>query len=698
MPSSIETLLQQAQTQISKGKLDLATRTLKQALKMNATSAQAHHYLGLIQFQKRNYEAATHLLSEALRLDGTDPLVHNNAGLVWMTTGNQSKAITSFEAAVALDPLYFEAWMNLGNVKQAAGQLPEAKRNFEHVLALNPYYADAINNLGLTLRQMGELAPAVEQFERCIEIAPTHHFALNNLGLALQAQGKSDAAQTQYEAALQVAPNYIEAHINYGHLLEQQGRYAQALEHYQVAYRRAPDLDLLAGYITQAKSMLCDWSDLDSLCSKIKKQIERGHVPCSPLALLSLTDDSKLSLQLAQSFTQQHTKTPQVESWQPKAHRPEQKIRIGYISSDFREHPVAYLMVGILEHHNRDKFEVIGFSLGKPQTEGLGLRMRNSVDQFIDLSQCTDTQAVEQIRSQHLDIAIDLNGYIEGCRPGILKARVAPVQVNYYGYPGTMGADFMDYIVGDPVLIPPQTRDHYQEKIIYLPDCYQPNDDQRIVSNAPSNRATHGLPEHGFIFCCFNKPYKITQPIFNSWMHILSAVEHSVLWLQSTDETVVSNLRKAAKKAGVDSSRLVFAGRTPTTAEHLARYRLADLFLDTYPYTAHTTGNDALWTGLPVLAMTGQTFSSRVSESLLTSLGLNGLVMNSLQQYQETAVALARNPETMQQWKHTLEQGKQEGSLYKPARITQWLEAGLTAAIERFRMQQPADHIFVKRD
>lgn len=698
MPSAKTHSLDQVEILISKGKLDHAQKLVKQALRDEPHSGHAHHLAGLIAYQRQDFHQAIRLLTQATDLEPANSAIHHNAGLAWVAQQRLDRALTSFDTAINLDPNHAQAWLNRGNVHRHLGDQTKARSDYGQALVIDPYLADAHNNLGLSFRATGEIEQAIRHFEQCLIIDPNHCFAMNNLALAYQALEDFEKARQLFESAIEIAPSYVVGHINLGHLLQQQGDFSGAAHHYQIAYKLSPKMDLLAGYLAQAKAMICDWNGLDNIWRDIEKGIGAGAVPCSPFALLSGSDKAALSLQLAKTYVARHVPTLDMPAYgyERRPQRPA-KLRVGYMSSDFKEHPVAYLTVGIIENHRRDQVELLGFAISKPGDGPLGTRIQKGFDQFIDLSQKTDAQAVEILRSYDLDVLMDITGFTEGCRPAILKARVAPIQVNYYGYAGTMGADFIDYIVGDRYLMPPGSENLYQEKIIYMPECHQPNDDQRDISPLAMDRADHGLPATGFVYCSFNKPYKISPKVFESWMRILKAVDGSVLWLQSTDTIVIENLRRSAKRLGVEPTRLIFAGRTPTTADHLARYRLADLFLDTFPYTAHTTANDALWAGLPVLGLSGQTFAARVSESLLNTLGLSALVMHSLPEFEAKAIELGRNPEQMIQYRDQLEQGKIDSALYKPAQLAAWLEQGLRLAYDRFEQGLAPEHIVIPR-
>lgn len=698
MPPANPNTFEHARQLISRGKTEQAGRMIKQLMRQAPESAEGYHLLGLLEYQKRQFSEAVRLISKAVIIDPHDPVIRNNSGLALLANGQVNQAIESFSVAIDLEQNNADTWFNRGNAFREMGRHDDARRDYLKALAIDPFLADAHNNLGLSYRHSGETDLAVEQFELCLQILPDHPYALNNLGLAKQALGDTDTAKSLFEKALKAVPDYPEAHINLAHLSQEFNDYVKATEHYLVAYKQVPELDLLAGDLAQSKAMICDWHNLDALWAQIEKRIQKGAVACSPFVLLSGLDRPDLSLKLAAHYAAKHVPSLDVPVFTPPTKRdPSRKLRIGYLSSDFKEHPVAYLTVGIIENHCRNDVELFGFAIGQAGDGPLGRRIRAGFDHFVDVSGQTDAQAVQTIRSFGLDIAMDITGYTAGCRPSILKARVAPVQVNYYGYAGTMGADFIDYIVGDAYLMPPGSEVYYQEKIIYMPECHQPNDDQRPISDVSTTRADHGLPDKGFVYCCFNKPYKILPKVFDSWMRILKAVKHSVLWLQSTDQTVMQNLRLAAKKSGIDPERLIFAGRTPTTSEHLARYKHADLFLDTYPYTAHTTANDALWAGLPVLGLSGKTFAARVSESLLSTLGLPDLVMRDLREFESKAIDIGSNPAQLVEYRERLERGKSNSSLYKPAQLARWLEQGLRSAFDRYENGLQPEHIVIAR-
>ena len=373
---------------------------------------------------------------------------------------------------------------------------------------------------------------------------------------------------------------------------------------------------------------------------------------------------------------------------------PHQRIRIGYFSADFHNHPVAFLMAELFERHDRSKFELIAFSFGPDTDDDIRRRLKVAFDKFIDVRNMSDRDVALLARSLEIDIGVDLKGFTEDARTNIFAMRAAPIQVNYLGYPGTMGADYIDYLIADPMLIPASHQSHYTEKIVYLPNSYQPNDRKRQISDKAFTRSELGLPQQGFVFCCFNNNYKITPDVFDSWMRILAHVEGSVLWLLEDNEIAARNLKKEASVRGIDPDRLVFAPRM-ALADHLARHRMADLFLDTLPYNAHTTASDALWAGLPVLTQIGETFAGRVAASLLNAVHLPELVTTTRDDYEALAIELATNPAKLASIKQKLADNRLTTPLFDTELFTKHIEAAYTTMYERYQADLPPDHIHV---
>ena len=437
---------------------------------------------------------------------------------------------------------------------------------------------------------------------------------------------------------------------------------------------------------------ICSWSDLEESLSKISTKVMACEKVANPFLLLALNDDALLHKKSSEIYVQ--STYPLNTMLGPIIKRPQNhKIKLGYFSADFHNHATGYLMAELFELHDKSKFELIGFSFGPTTNDEMRHRLEKSFDQFIEVDSKSDVEIAQLSRNLKLDIAVDLKGFTQDSRTGIFSYRAAPIQVNYLGYPGTMGADYIDYIIADKTLIPTESQLLYAEKVVYLPNSYQVNDRKRLISNRRFTRQEHGLPEDDFVFCCFNSNYKILPDIFASWMRILHAVEGSVLWVFQDNPWVIENLKSEALNFGICINRLIFAEQIPL-AEHLARHHQADLFLDTLPYNAHTTTSDALWTGLPVLTLTGKSFASRVAASLLNAIGLPELITSSQEEYEALAIKLAKTPQKLADIKSKLASNRLTSPLFDTPLFTKNLEDAYIKMHERYRSGLQPNHIF----
>jgi predicted O-linked N-acetylglucosamine transferase (SPINDLY family) len=449
------------------------------------------------------------------------------------------------------------------------------------------------------------------------------------------------------------------------------------------------------GMRTFVAMTICDWREIESAGRRIEAGISNDLPLSAPLPVLAFFDRADLQHRAAQIWARAECRT--AGTLPPIVPRiAAEKIRVGYFSADFREHAVAMVTTELFESHDRSKFEIIAFSFGPETGDDTRLRLRRTFDQFIDVNGMPDREVALLARSLGIDIAVDLGGYTAGCRPKIFAWRAAPIQVNYLGYPGTMGARFMDYLIADRVVIPESQRCHYDEKIIYLPHSYLPNDSTRGISDADFTREQFGLPPSVFVFCCFNGPYKITQDTFAGWMRILGRVPGSVLWLSQTSGPAAQNLRQEATRLGVSAERLIFAERMPSLADHLARHALGDLLLDTLPYNAHATAMDALWSGLPVLTRVGSSFAGRVAASLLKTIELPELITETAGQYEDLAVELAANPQRLADIRRKLAVNRLTTPLFDTRSLTRHLETAYTMVLERRLAGLQPDHTIVR--
>lgn len=576
------------------------------------------------------------------------------------------------------------------------GQLEQAETLYEELLKTEPQHIDALHFSGVLANQRGQAQRAVDLIRQSLAINANNASAHSNLGLALHELKRFDAAIASYDHALAINPNHADTHFNRGHALRELKRFPEAIVCYEQALAIKPNLDFILGTSLYLKMNLCAWDGFSEHLNALYQGIERGEKMVIPFSLLAMSSSLALQKCAAEIYTAaKHPPAPRLPLPAKHAHA---KIKIGYFSSDFRQHPVSYLTAELFERHDRSRFEIIAFSFHAADVkDAMRLRLEAAFDQFHDVSQQSDQQIVDLARQLEIDIAVDLNGCTDGCRTDIFALRAAPVQATYLGYSGTMGADYIDYIIADSVLIPEEYQTCYREKVVYLPYSYMVNDTvNRPVSDKPMTRAEFGLPQQGVVFCCFNNHYKITPAVFASWMRLLQRVSGSVLWLSEGHAEIVGNLQRTANAHGVYTDRLIFAQRLASSAEHLARHLLADLFLDTAPYNSHTTSSDALWTGLPVLTCVGEAAASRVAASLLNAIGLPELITTTFEDYEALAIQLATHPEQLAALKQKLATNRLSYPLFDTPLFTRHIESAYRAMFERHQADLKPDYIYVR--
>ena len=664
-----------------RGKLEEAAAAYRRSIGAAPNYAEAHYNLGIVlQAQQLRAEALS-AYRRAVELAPHVPELHINLGLLLRDLGRPDEAIEVLERAIALRPDGAEAHYNLAVVLHDQGRLEEAAANYREAIRLRPGDPKAGNNLGLVLQSQGRLEAAAAALREAIATKPDYAEAHNNLGLVHLERGRLEEAAASLQCAIDLNPTYAEAHYNLGNALRQRGLLDAAI----VAYRRAlelrPDDSAALSQLFYQRCRVCDWADRDSDEKQLLEIVRGGSGEVPPFVLLATAASSTDQLRCARRWMAGIKPPSQAAHARPAEQR---RIRIGYLSGDFHRHATAALTAELFERHDRERFEVFAYSFGLDDGSAMRTRLVRAFDRFVDIRQDAHGDAARRIRDDGVDILIDLKGHTLGARPQIPALRPAPIQVNYLGFPGTMGADFIDYILVDGVAVPPGRQADYSEHVVYLPGCYQPNDTKREIAGEVPSRRHCGLPEHAFVFCCFNNSFKLTPAFFDIWMRLLRAVPGSVLWLLEGNVPMRENLRREASGRGVEPGRLVFAPITPP-AEHLARHANADLFLDTSPCNAHTTASDALWAGLPLLTCAGETFAGRVAASLLTAIGLRQLIADCLEAYERRAWDLAGDSRELSELKAALKANKRAAALFDIVRFTRNIEAAYVRMWEYWR-------------
>jgi len=656
---------------------------------------------------------------------------HVTRGRALSAVDERGQAEDAWRRALALDPTDPEAMFCLGNSARERGAHDEATRIFEAALLSDPHDPLMLNGLGLALGLAGDDAGARNAYEHALShadcpaevhanlarllhrrqdyaAAAIHYDAFITrtadasadlfwaLGLCRRKLGELPAAEQSYREALRRAPDHADVKHELATVLVELGQGAEAVELLSQLVDSASHIPYLRATLASARQMVCDWTDWESNFAALRARIatvdattdeatEATIVPLGSLAMpLSPAEQLIVARRFAATIPRMTTAGPIITRTDTAGRR----LRIGYVSSDFRAHPIPYLLTELWERHNRARFEVHAYSLGRSDGSSLRRRIERAFEHFADVSSETAEGTLARIRADGIDVLIDLNGYTAGSRAEIFAARAAPLQMHWLGFLGTQGAEWFDYIVTDRFVTPPEAAPSFAERFLYVPGGYTPSDTRRPIDATVPSRASLGLPHDGFVFCCFNSGYKIIPPMFDAWMRILAAIDRSVLWLAPADAATCANLRREAAARGVATHRLVFATRAELPA-YLARLKLADLFLDTWPYNAGTTANDALFVGLPLLTLAGETMASRVAASQLATAGLPGLVTRDLAEYEARAIELARSPDKLATLRQKVVDARTASSLFDMASYTRGFEGALEAAWEEhFRAQR----------
>lgn len=672
------------------GELAEAERLYREALKLAPERPSIVNNLAAVLLQSARFSEAEPLCKRLLSTDPSDATGLLNLGNCQLGLNAAEEALISFDRALAVEPNYLEALVSRGTALVELDRLEDALGSSDMALAIDPECVAALCSRGVCLRRLRRHAEALASYDKALAIDPRSAEALAGRTNVLLDLHRYEEALATSDVALAIRPDYLEALSNRGIARSNLKDYAAAAEDYTKLLAADPRHPYAIGNLVHAKAHCCDWNGIEGLVNRLTDAVNAGERATAPFPLLAVCDSPAIQLACARIFANDRYPVSSDPVWTGERYQHD-RIRIAYLSADFRDHPTSQLIAGLFEKHSKTRFELVAVSFGPNDSGAMRERLEAACERFIDVRGTSSRDVAKLLRQSEIDIAVDLMGFTQSARPEILANRAAPIQVSYLGYPGTMGADYIDYIIADRVLIPEEDQRHYAEKVVYLPESYQVNDSMRRIGDVTPARAEAGLPEGAFVFCSFNNHYKMTERMFDVWARLLHRVAGSVLWLLDSP-AAAANLRREAEKRGVAPTRLVFGPRMKLE-EHLARHRLADLFLDTVPCNAHTTASDALWSGLPVLTCAGATFAGRVAASVLTAIGLEELITNSLEEYEAAAMRIATTPGLLTAIKGKLARNRLTHPLFDTDRFRRHIEAAYVTMWERYQKGLPPETI-----
>ena len=679
--SSVQSILSRAEKYIKKNQLQEAAALYHEIIKKFPTNLRAKEGLAKIEAAKSSPHTGAHSTTKQI-----------DALIAIYNRGKYREALDIAKTMLESHPANADIWNIYGAANRALDDMQAAAKGFQKASQLSPNNSDIYNNLGVSLEDLGQIREAIAAFQRSLSINPNNAATHYNLGNLLNGMGRTQDAITSYTKAITLKPDYERALRALGNIYEQSGNFKKAID----AHQRV--LQIATGDTTPSKSALlmlnrciCDWTEAKKY-QEVFETFNAAAPAIVPFRMLCVFDDAHRQLLWSKKWAEEKFKI--VPTTSPAEPSNTERLRIGYFSSDVQNHATMHLMSGLLRCHDRSQFEIFIYSYGRDKGGNKREETKKVVEHFFDVSDYTDLEISNLAHSHKLDIAIDLKGYTNNTRSTIFQLRLAPIQVSYLGYPGSMGTPYLDYIIADPTVIPIEHYEHYSEKVISLPHSYQPNDNLRKISEIETTRPHQGLPDDGFVFCSFNNSYKISPAEFDIWMRLLKNVEGSVLWLLNSNKWVKPNLEREAINRGIDPNRLVFAKKT-SQEEHLARHRHADLFLDTFNCNAHTTASDALYAGLPVVTKIGEQFASRVAASLLVAVGLPELVTSNKEEYEKRIMELATAPAKLDAIKKKLRKNIETEPLFDTERYTKNFEQGLLSAYALYLEGNPPRDIFV---
>ncbi len=692
-PSNIQFIENYATVLYQAGDYGSALEVCQQGLQLNNANPLLLYVNAISLFNLSKFQESVTQFDKLLLIQPNHIAALNERGSVLAEMKQYDAALSSVENALAINPRYAEAHLNKGNLYSELKRYDEGIPAFDRALSLNPNLGNAWLGCGNVFRNLKRYDEAFAAYDKALALKPDLESACLGRGNVFHDLKRYDDAFAAYDKALALKPDLDSAWLGRGNVFYDLKRYDEAFAAYDKALALKPDLESAEGMRLYSKMHICDWINSDTECAHLIASVKDGKTNTPPFAFLGISESPDDQLQCARRWTAVMYPPAKRVVGQVERYRHD-RIRVAYVSSDFRQHPMSFLIAEFIESHDRGRFEVVGLSTEPEDSSEIGQRMKNAFERFIDVSKLPDEKIADTVRELEIDIAVDLNGYTRNGRPNIFARRAAPLQVSYMGFPGTMGADFIDYLIADPVVVPYDNVSSFSEKIVWMPDTYWVASQERAIEPTVVSRKELALPESSFVFCCFNQTYKIRPEVFESWMRILQRVNGSVLWLLKDEAVAANNLRSEARRRGVDPERLIFASRV-SRSQHLARHRHADLFLDTLPYNAHTTASDALQTGLPVLTQIGRTFAGRVAASLLTAISLPELIVTTMQDYEDLAVELATNAKKLAAIKTKLVDNAPKKPLFDTRLFTRHMEIAYQAMYRRHQSGLPPDHMNV---
>ena len=673
------------------GQFDNALKSYDMALEANPNFLEVLNNRGIILNELQLYGDAIESYQKAISINSSVAEVFNNLGNTYRIIGQIDDAIKSYKKSISINENFFEGYLNLGETLKQNRQIEESILILKRVISINPKHAKTYHSLGLNYAMLGEMSLSIEFLKEAIDIDPNYAEAHYSLGNALNMVGNVEAGINCFIRAIKINPKFVEAYKSLGNSYKKIKQKELSLEFFEKAMNLNPDLDYLLGDIVNLKMHLCDWTNIRNLINKTNKRIINNEKVIRPFYFLSLIDDPEIQGKVSNIYFKDRNPRsnllPQIEN-----HPKHKKIRIGYFSADFREHPVSYLTAELYETHDRSQFEVHAFSYGPNTEDKMNLRIKAGVDQFHDVREMSHKEIATLSRSLEIDIAIDLSGATHSSKTEVFAMLAAPIQTSYIGWLGTMGADYYDYLIAAEGMIPKKNQKYFSEKIVYLPS-YQVNDSKETPPRAIFSKRDLGLPEDSFVFCCFNNTFKITPVVFDSWARILKEVNQSVMMIYVSNKLAQKNLISEIKLRDIDPKRLIFGERL-SRSEYLDRYRSADLFLDTFPYNAGTTASDALRMGVPLLTIQGNSFNSREAANIVNAVNLPEMVTSSQEEYESLAIELANNPKKLRIIKEKLADNLPGAPLFDTPLFTKNIESAYRIMYERYHDGLEPDHIY----